>query len=528
MKNALILFISLLNFFYVSGQIEPESIINVPEYRGKIKPVLISDSTRIKVSEMKPVFPKQISPKFRYQEKDHEEDDEKLPADIQQKLDEMQKRKALINKKKKKLKNQEKEEGESHSNYLIQDQNAGCPPDNTVAVSRNGFIVAADNSQIGFYSIEGNELNEFSYPDFLNPVRAGLGDETADPKVIYDFESNRFVFFVQIFTSDPDKSECVLAFSMDEDPRNGWFVYVFHHFRDKKRRSFDYPGLSYNEKEVFLTGNLIKENSGNVIFQFDKSDGYNGRSMNGLMWLDIKQAEDDRTASTLFPMLTIPNRFFVRDMLFTSIQSGGGSHAYYYRINNRINNNPELKKYRINIPDYLPPTNVDQSNTTDQLNAGFVKIRGGLFLDDFMYFVFTKPDNDGFNGIALTRIKVTNFDVKTKFFHDNQNSEYTYPNISHRGRNKESHQLLLVYQRSGINHLPQIRVRKIKSNMSADGGSTTLQSSENSRRECGTRGARWGDYIGIQRELGKNTFWIAGHTASANRRWRSHLIKLNL
>jgi hypothetical protein len=249
--------------------------------------------------------------------------------------------------------------------------------------------------------------------------------------------------------------------------------------------------------------------------------------MNGLMWIDVKQA-NGADASTIFPLQTIPNFFYERDMLFVSITSGGGTHCYYYRINNRINRNPQMSKYEIDIPNYDPPTKVPQKETTDRLDGGFVKVRGGLFVDNRIYFVFCKPDKDGFNGIALTRIRISDFAVKTKFFHDNQNSEYAYPNIVHRGDGPDDHRLLLVYQRSGINHWPQVRYRKIKASMKADGNSVTLQSSESFRKECGDRGARWGDYIGIQRQGSSDNYWIMGHTGNSNNMWRSHLIKLGL
>jgi hypothetical protein len=526
MKKLFIL--CLILFWTKSIAQQKEGRLPLPtNYRGTTKPSLITDTTAVNIKFNKQVFPKQITPKVKYVEKDHEELEEPIPKDVLDRINLLEKKKASILKLKRerRIKNNESNQSETNTSYLINEGSAGCPPDNSVAISRNGFIVSADNSQIGFYKEDGSTLNEFSYPDFL-----GISDETADPKVVYDYEADRFVFFIQLNSRDNAKSECLLAFSQEEDPTAGWNIYIFHHFRDKDPCWFDYPGLAYNEEEVFLTGNLFNGKNENVIFQFDKDDGYRGRDMNGLMWLNIKQPGNDRMASTIFPLQTIPAWFYERDMLFASIQSGGGGNCYYYRINNRINRSPELRKYEIDIPDYEPPTKVNQKDTDVQLNAGFVKIRGGLFVDNRIYFVFTKPDKDGFNGIAFTRIKIEDFAVKTKFFHDNQNSEYTYPNLAHIGRNKDSHQMLLVYQRSGIDHQPQIRMRKIRSNMSADGNSTTLQSSESFRKECGSgdRGTRWGDYIGIQRKGTANRCWVAGHTANKNNVWRSHLIKVEL
>jgi hypothetical protein len=525
------IFIFALYTNYTHAQQESGRLPIPAKYTGNIKPVLIKDTTRVVISFGKEVFPKLIVPRIKYVEKDHEELEDTIPNEVLEKIKNLEKKKALIEKRKmlqRRNRVPSEDRGEANTSFPLNEGSAGCPPDNTVGVSRSGYIVAADNSQIGFYKEDGTVVGVFSYPDFFNPVRTGLGDNTSDPKVLYDYEANRFVFFIQINSEDSDNSECILAFSKSEDPMEGWNVYIFHHFRDKKPRWFDYPGLAYNETEVFLTGNLLGENKGNVIFQLDKNDGYNGREMNGLMWLDILQpGSNDRKATTIFPMQTIPTWFYEKDMLFTSITFSGSSSFYYYRINNRIDNSPELSKYELSISEYNWPANMSQKDTDIKLSGGFIKIRGGFFVDNLLYFVFAKPDEDGFNGIALVRLKIKNFEVKTKFFHDNQNSEYCYPNIAHSGDSKDSHKALLVYLRSGINHFPEVRIRKIKSNMSADGNSTTIQSSDSFCSHCKSDNkVRWGDYIGVQRKGTSNRFWIAGQTANNSNMWRSNLTKI--
>lgn len=505
-------------------------------YKGKIKPVLLKE-TRIATQQAYSLDIKSIKRTNIRTDLPITDVEEPVSKEALAKLQKLENIKAVILSKKMKQKANPKfvykgdgsDKGGDAVTKQVTRESSGCPPDNTVAVSQRGFVVAADNRELGFYDNDGNELASFNYTDFYEPVRAGLGEDVCDPKVIYDYESDRFVFFTQAFSDNTSKSECLLAFSKSQDPRDGWFVYVFHQFRDKEKNWFDYPGLAYNEKEVFLCGNLFGPgDADNVIFQFDKSDGYAGQNMNGLMWLDVKQANGD-DASTILPLQTIPNFFYEKDMLFVSITSGGGSNCYYYRINNRINNNPQMSKHEINIPDYELPTKVSQKETSDKLDGGRVKVRGGLFVDNMIYFAFCKPDAGGFDGIALTRIRISDFAIKTKYFNDNQNSEYNYPNLAHRGTSPTDHRLLLVYQRSGINHWPQVRYRKIKSNMSADGSSVTIQSSENFREECDDdRGARWGDYIGIQRQGKSNNYWVMGHTGNSSNKWRSHLIKIGL
>lgn len=504
-------------------------------YLGKEKPVYITDTTRILIRKPYALDPRKIKKEKPYVERDHEAR-EKVPDSILQILKKVEDRKFMLEEQR--LKNPDRKvtrenEGEKpQASFDINPDRAGSPPDNTIAVSRQGFVVAADNSQIGFYKTDGTTLDEFSYPDFLNSVMDELGDDTSDPKVIYDWESDQFIFFIQAFSGDANDSECVLAFSNSQDPMEGWNIYVFHDFRRDEDLWFDYPGLASNEEEVFLTGNLFDSGDdfgGNVVFQLDKDDGFAGRDMDALMWRDVTPDWSFNPAGSILPLASRAGFFLTQGIYMVSVNSFGGSEAFVYHIDDDINHSPEMKKFNVDITDYETPTKVSQKDTKEKLDGGDCRVKGGFYMNGRLYFVFARRDADGFNGIACHRIRISNHDVTNKFFHDNQVTEYCYPNIVHRGRSKTDKRTLLVYLRSGPERFPQIRMRKLKSSMSAASASRTIETSDSFRNQANTSTARWGDYIGIQRRSPSSSkFWIAGHTANVNNRWSTQIIEMDM
>lgn len=443
-----------------------------------------------------------------------------------------------IEKYRKSLNNTEPENVEPKSGFDINPSGAGNPPDNSVAVSHSGFIVAADNSQIGFYREDGTTLDELTYPDFLSHLDESIGNSTSDPKVIYDPEERKFIFFIQSGSS-ASSSQCVLAFSHSEDPTDGWNFYAFNDIKDDNLW-FDYPSISVNFREVFLTGNLFNNNgdfSGNILYGFDKDDGYTGRNLAGTFWRDIKPNGSFMSSTSIFAVPSVWSSMYGPNAFFISTWSMGGGDVFLYEITNHLNNNPSLNKYTIDISNYEVARPAFQKNTNKRLDVGDCRIKGGYYQKGKIYFVFSKDDGHGFSGISYNRITLSNLNVKSKYFNDDRNSDYAYPAIAPRTDHSESYsRAVLVYLRSGSGVFPQIRKRLLKGNMSAVSGSTTIKHGANFRTSSNTASCsnicscncfRWGDYISIQRKFGTKRVWLVGHTPSASNSWRTHLISID-
>lgn len=408
---------------------------------------------------------------------------------------------------------------------------AGSPPDNTLAVSENGFIVAADNNQIGFYDESGNTLDEFSYPDFLSEFDAGIGANTSDPKVVYDPEDDRFIFFIQS-GSQSNVSFIILGFSSSDDPRDDWHFHSFTDHRDGERW-FDYPSLAVNNTEVFVSGNLFDDEGdfqGNCIYQFGKDDGYAGSEVTvGLFWQDITPDWHIFPIGGLYAVPSATSTHYGPGIYLISTKSKGGGDVYLFEITDRHDSEPELRKYSINIDDYEVAPSAAQNGTAERLDAGDCRIKGAFYLRGRITFVFAKDDGHSFSGIAVTRIRIRDFFLIQKFFHNEQNGDYCYPSIAHRSQSRNNFKTLMVFLKSSNDVFPQVRMQTMRGRtLSRIGHSTRIQSGE-SFRDDGERGvARWGDYISVQRKYGTRTAWALAHTADENNLWRSHLIKIDL
>ncbi len=404
------------------------------------------------------------------------------------------------------------------------------PPDNTLAISDSGYIVAADNARIGFYDESGNELNAFTYPDFLSTFDEGIRLNTADPKVVYDPENRRFVFFIQS-GSTWEESFIILGFSTSEDPRQAWNFYSYNTHREGQYW-FDYPSLAVNNNEVFISGNLFNNErrfQGNCVYQLEKDAGYEGIRPTGILWQDIKPNWHWSPIGGVYAVPSATRKHYGPGIYLIACSAMGGGDAFLFEITNRHNKSPEMRKYTININDYSPAVSAAQPNTRERLDVGDCRIKGAFYLRDRITFVFSKSNPLSFSGIAVTRINVTNFHVRQRFFHNNGKSDYCYPSIAHRTQSTRNYGTIMVFQNSGTNVFPQIRKQSMRGRtLTKIASSRSIQTGNTARLDGNNLPNRWGDYITIQRKFGAPVAWMVGHTANDRNQWRSHLIKIDL
>ena len=95
----------------------------------------------------------------------------------------------------------------------------GTPPDNSLAISTSGNIVAANNDGIEYYSSTGTYFAGKYWSDFFtgNDITSKL----YDPKVIFDSDKNRFILVV-LHGSKANVSKVLLAIS--------YSAILFQHF----------------------------------------------------------------------------------------------------------------------------------------------------------------------------------------------------------------------------------------------------------------------------------------------------------
>lgn len=159
--------------------------------------------------------------------------------------------------------------------------NSSVPMDNSIAISNDGLLISAINSTMWLFDVTTNELLESgSYDNFLDN---NLGIQSRyDPKISYDPINDRFQV-VHLYANSPGLSRIVVAFSATSDPMGEWNIYEIPGNPLSNNRWTDYPAISQNAEDFFITANLIIPGEpwqtgfdGSIIWQMNKESGYNG------------------------------------------------------------------------------------------------------------------------------------------------------------------------------------------------------------------------------------------------------------
>jgi hypothetical protein len=128
--------------------------------------------------------------------------------------------------------------------------------------------------------------------DFFDPVNPV--STVFDPKVHYDPEEDRFVIIGLARNRSTLQSRIYFAFSQTNDATGNWNTYEVEGNPFSTNSFFDYPMASFSHDELFLTGNSVDYDLSwqigfveTLIYQIDKSSGYNGDSLRFHIWNNL-------------------------------------------------------------------------------------------------------------------------------------------------------------------------------------------------------------------------------------------------
>ncbi|HLG35715.1 MAG TPA: hypothetical protein VI757_12605, partial [Bacteroidia bacterium] len=219
-------------------------------------------------------------------------------------------------------------------NYLGNPYN-GCPPDNSIAISNGGIIVATANSTIEYDDMSGNNL----YWNYLEGTSGFFGDtltSICDASVIYDSGADRFIMVTQTCHGNSTSSEVIICFSQTNNPQNGWWVYRFNGDVLNDNHWFDFPRIAVSTNEVYVSGNLFTNTPyafyQTCLFQMTKSVGYSGGSYNATnsgVWTGINDG-DGNPSFTLVPVQYGQQGNYGPGVYLVSNIYLGGSSLYLY------------------------------------------------------------------------------------------------------------------------------------------------------------------------------------------------------
>lgn len=154
----------------------------------------------------------------------------------------------------------------------LYDSGNSIPPDVNGAPGLNHLMVTL-NTEVRIQDRLGNPLKTLSLGLFWNSLP---GSGTFDPKILYDFTEDRWIF-VTCAGSEPGDSRLYMGVSANSDPMGEWYLYSY--ITDPQNQVwFDYPSMGFNDKWIVVSGNMFGNGSYRTVYVFDKHAMYNAEA----------------------------------------------------------------------------------------------------------------------------------------------------------------------------------------------------------------------------------------------------------
>jgi hypothetical protein len=420
---------------------------------------------------------------------------------------------------------------------------SGIPPDNDMAISKGGKAVCVINSRISILDGETSgtlltrkTLEAYSQPVGLNNPQ---GDYRYDPKIIYDFEADKFI---SIMLSGVDSyNHIVIGFSKTNDPSGEWNFYKFYGNFMNDHTWFDYPSISITKDEFFFTGNKILFDTSwqegfiqSLIYQVDKQSGFNGDAMVTFqVWDNIKY--NGKAIRNLYPVkgsteLLGPAQYFLSNRNF-DIENDT---IFLVRMPDRISsNNKNISITALKSPiKYGVPPNGRQPDTSVELATNDGRILGAYAHDNEIHFVSTTthPVNGNaaiYHGIIANYPATPRIDYAAYYTIDTL--DLGYPNIAYAGNGKTGPQSFISFNYTGPKTNPGLGITLYENHEYAN--PVNLKSGDSSIKILQVQGKsqRWGDYMGLQADYAHEpgSVWVLGIFGRSNRQYGNWMAKVS-
>ncbi len=416
--------------------------------------------------------------------------------------------------------------------------NQGTPSDNTLAIGKNGKMIAAVNSSMRVYQSTGAPDAPIAYfPNFWNSITNKT--DMCDPLVLYDPSIDRFVIFTQVCDRVTTDNRILVAVSATNNPSG---AYHYYSFRANLREIigsgypfdtwFDYPKMAVSGSDIFITGNLFRNVGTNsyfiesVIFQIDKTACSNGSP-----------------SPTAFIFNNLPNN------PFTLVPAGHGRDAHYgdemhfcatrnltsanvllmYTVTGKVGNNPGIASATVSVPTYYQPADGVQQGTNVMLNSGDMRGMSAIYVDGTVHFAYHSNGPNSFIAINYNRLRRSgnSWSVQNKLISFPQ-VDCAYPALASMGWTDQDQSVLVGFNYSGNENYPGIRALLIDHDMNVSNAIELNTGIKYVDFLSSNGSTRWGDYSGITREhnASRPTVWTFGMYGNSASRWSNYISKV--
>lgn len=383
------------------------------------------------------------------------------------------------------------------------------PMDNTMAVSRNGFVVSAINSNIIFAMPDGQVTFSRGFADFYKVL--GLGTRMFDPRVIFDPEQNRFIV-VCLHGSDPNTSFLCLAFSKTEDPNGEWHFYKIKGDVLGDGVWFDFPNIGVSKEDLYIAGNMFSDDNGfrySMILQISKDDAYQGKEITWKYYDRVRNVDNGLVFNPVPAMsgwetLTSPGMYFISN-------GNGGFNINYTDAS--VKNDPSLISLKTTGPNLSFPPEGRQKGVSVLLNTGGNRIRTAMYQNGILHFSAQSNSPSGDGGLYYGRMDMSDLKVTADIL-SVPNLDLAYPTLTSFGEREEDDQILINYTFTGTDVFPGQAVRVISGSGPVFDWSDEIvfKNGVSSIGSISDVSIRWGDYTGACRRFGVDRIesWAVG------------------
>lgn len=405
-------------------------------------------------------------------------------------------------------------------NYVGNPWGLSTPNDNDLAISDSGYVVSVINTNIYIRNTKTDSVSPIkSLNAFTSPIN-NLHQEF-DPKVMYDPKMDRFVLMCMVGFVD-STSKMIIGFSQSNNPTGNWNLYVIPGNPLNNNLWSDYPMIAMTEKELFLSVNLLTNNSSwqtgfveTLVWQMKKDSGYAGLPLSSTLHSNIQY--NGKAIRNLCPakggsQLYSPNMYFVSNRNFASQNDT----VFLVNVTDVIGspNNTVTVKAIVSSQSYYFPPGGRQSLASQTLATNDARNLGAFYENNKIQFV-SNTNNPANNQVSVYYGIIDNpsaiSPIASGYIIPNDTVDFGYPNISYAGNSSSDNTAIINFNHSS---------NKIYAGCSAIKADAAGNFSNVLRIKNGlnyinllTSGLeRWGDYSGSQRKYNNpGEVWISGY-----------------
>lgn len=405
------------------------------------------------------------------------------------------------------------------------------PNDNDMAISDSGRVISVVNTNIYVRDMATWSVSpQKSLALFTAPTNTF--HQEFDPKVMYDPVKDRFVLVCLVGSVDTT-SKVIVGFSQTNNPAGNWNLYTLPGDPLNNGKWTDYPMISMTEKELFLTVNLLHNDSTwqagfveTLVWQLKKDKGYVGQPIGSTLHNNIKY--NNKFIRNLCPVkggsqLYSPNMYFISNRNLANTNDT----VFLVNITDTVGAPTQtltVKCMTASVPYHFPPPG-RQTVISDSLATNDVRNLGAFYENNKIQYVHNTKNPS--NNLATVYYGVIDnpsaaSPTVTGYYVPNDTMDFGYPNISYAGTGPTDNTSIISF-----NHTSN----KVFTGVSAIRADAQGNWSPVLRIQNGTKFVdiltssleRWGDYSGSQRRYSNpGEVWMSGYFGTVWSGYNAH------